>query len=145
YEQLAKENPSHPFADDALSYAADCRLRAGDAEGAKTLLAQLVERYPTGDWAAEGMFKQAWIAKGAKAWPDAKAAFEVIEQKFQANDDAYEVERARYWRARVIELEGDAKAAAELLASVASEHPATYYGLMARERLVKLDAEKAAG
>lgn len=142
YEQLAKDAPGHPFADDALFYAADGRFRTGDLEGARALLAQLVERYPTGDWAAEGLFKQAWLAKSAKAWPEAKAAFEAIEQRFQANDDAYELERARYWRGRVLELEGDAKAAVALFADVAAEHPATYYGLLARERVMKLEPEK---
>ncbi|MBL8955655.1 MAG: transglycosylase SLT domain-containing protein [Myxococcaceae bacterium] len=144
YEQLAKDAPSHPFADDALFYAADGRLRSGDLEGAKALLAQLVEKYPNGDWAAEALFRQAWLAKVAKAWPDAKAAFEGIEQKYTAADDPYEVERAQYWRGRVLEAAGDAKAAAEVLADVAVNHPATYYGLMARERVMKLDAAKGA-
>jgi len=144
YEQLAKDAPGHPFADDALFYAADGRLRGGDPEGAKAILKELVEKYPTGDQAAEGLFRQAWLAKAAKAWPDAKAALEGIEQRFTASDDPYEVERAQYWRARVLEASGDAKAAAEVLADVAVNHPATYYGLMARERLMKLDAAKAA-
>jgi soluble lytic murein transglycosylase len=144
YEQLAKDAPGHPFADDALFYAADGRLRSGDAAGAKVLLQQLADRYPTGDWAAEGLFKQAWIAKTQKAWPEAKSALEAIEQRFVANEDAYEVERARYWRARIAEIEGEKGPAAELFASLAIEHPATYYGLLARERLARLDPQKAA-
>lgn len=143
YEQLEKDHPTHPFADDALFNAADARMRAGDPDGARALLAQLVERYPTGDQAAEGMFRQAWLFKQAKDWPKALEALQAIEQRFTASDDPYEVERARYWRARVTELSGDAKAAADVLADVATEHPATYYGLIARERLMKIDVEKA--
>ncbi len=143
YEQLAKDAPAHPFADDALFYAADGRLRGGDPEGAKALLAQLVEKYPSGDWAAEGLFRQAWLAKTAKAWPDAVTALQGIEQRFTASDDPYEVERAQYWRGRVLEASGDVKASADVLADVAVNHPATYYGLMARERVMKLDAAKA--
>ncbi|MBK7863240.1 MAG: transglycosylase SLT domain-containing protein [Archangiaceae bacterium] len=144
YEQLASDAPSHPFADDALFYAADNRFRAGDVAGAKAQLKVLAERYPTGDWAAEGLFKQAWIAKSEKAWPEARAALQAIEQRFVANEDAYEVERAKYWRARITEIEGDPTAAGDLLAALAVEHPATYYGLIARERLAKLDPERAA-
>jgi soluble lytic murein transglycosylase len=143
YEALAKEAPEHPFADDGLFYAADMKFRLNDTAGAMKLLAQLVERYPTGDWAAEALFREAWIHRTAKELPEARAALEAIEQKFAANDETYEIERAKYWRARTMEMEGNAAGAGDLLADVAVEHPATYYGLIARERLMKLDSKRA--
>ena len=47
-------------------------------------------------------------------------------------------ERARYWQARLVEQAGDRKRAAILYARVASEHPFSYYALMAVERLALL-------
>src|SRR5262249_51719046 len=65
YEALAKEAPEHPFADDALFYAADMKFRLNDTAAAMKLLGQLVERYPNGDWAAEALFREAWIHRTA--------------------------------------------------------------------------------
>ncbi len=90
------------------------------------LLAQLVEHYPTGDWAPEALFREAWIHRAAKEYADARAALEGIEERFGVLEETFEVERARYWRARTFEAEGDAAKAGDLLASVAVDHPATY-------------------
>lgn len=47
-------------------------------------------------------------------------------------------ERARYWQARLLEQTGDRKRAATLYTRVASEHPFSYYALMAIQRLALL-------
>ena len=48
------------------------------------------------------------------------------------------MERARYWRARtLLERERQRRGRGRLFETLALEHPATYYGLMARERLAR--------
>ena len=64
---------------------------------------------------------------------------ERIETQFAAASESYDVERARYWRARMLEDGGTPDKAAELLEALATEHPVTYYGRLARGRLERLD------
>ncbi len=143
YETLARDFPDHTFADDALYFAADVYLANGDDENALARLAELSERYPQGDFAADALFKSFWMRRQRGERAQALAILDQIEQTFADAPESYELERARYWRARVEEGAGNTHAAAELLAKVAVEHPATYYGLIARKRLGRLDEEKA--
>ena len=61
YRTLARDYPAHPFADDALFYAADLLARSGHTEEALAALADLSEKYPKGDFRAEALFRIAWI------------------------------------------------------------------------------------
>lgn len=144
YESLARDAPGHAYADDALFYAAEQWLKVNDEPKALKLLAELVERYPTGDFSADALFKRAWAHRAAKRFDEAASDLALIEQRFAANEDTYEVERAQYWRARIAEATGQPDAAADGLANLALAHPATYYGLIARERLTQLNPERGA-
>lgn len=134
YELLAREFPDHALADDALFFAADLRLRAGDLEGSGDRLAELADRFPLSDMGADGLFK---LFSLRRAQGDRDGSLEVldeIEERFGTMDDSHELERARYWRARVLEESGKRPEAIEVLATNAAAHPATYYGLLSRER-----------
>ena len=59
-------------------------------------------------------------------------------------EESYDVERARYWRARVLDQGKHTDEALPLWEGLALEHPGTYYGLVARERLAERDSARAA-
>jgi soluble lytic murein transglycosylase len=144
YETLAKEFPDHPFADDALFYAADLEVKVERLEAALDRIAALVQRYPSGDFTPEALFKAFWIQRRLKRHGDAAATLADIQRRYADAEESYEVERARYWRARLTEETGDRTAAADLMGELALEHPATYYGLRAREWLAHNDEKRLA-
>ncbi|XXF80977.1 transglycosylase SLT domain-containing protein [Myxococcaceae bacterium GXIMD 01537] len=139
YERLAREFPEHSFADDALFYAADLYVKTGRPQEALARLKDLAARYPSGDFLGEALFKAYWIARSTKAEDAGLPLLEEIEKKFADADETYDVERAHYWRARTLQERGDLQGAAGLFERLALEHPATYYGLMARVQLGDVD------
>src|SRR5215813_7099378 len=89
YEALAKEFPSHTFADDALFYAADLYLRNHHPEWGIALLRRVAHEYPDGDFAAEAMFKLFWAHR---ALGEHQAGIEVLEQlesRYERTGDIY--------------------------------------------------------
>lgn len=139
YETLARDYPDHPLADDALFFAADGRLRRGERDLGVDRLLELADGYPTSDMTADGLFRLFWLHR-AKGTPEQALAFlQEIEGRFANADESYELERARYWRGRVAEQAGQTAEAVALFEALAREHPATYYGLIARERVESLD------
>lgn len=143
YETLALEFPEHPLADDALFHAAEARQRTGDPEGAADRLAELADRFPRSDMGADALFKLFWLQRAKGDLPGALTVLDEIEARFEAVDDSHELERARYWRARVLEAQGRRSEAVEVLAQNAAAHPATYYGLLSRERAEQLAPARA--
>ncbi len=144
YEALAQEYPAHANADDALFAAAELRFKDGAQDAAMALLTEVIDHYPSGDFVAEALFKRFWILRRGSDLEGANAALQQVIDRFSASDDTFDVERATYWRARLLIAAGDPEAGMTLYESVALEHPTTYYGLTARERLVELDAARAA-
>ncbi len=142
YEKLAHDFPGHSFADDALFYAADLYVKTDQPAQAVARLEELEKNYPQGDFVGEAMFKAFWIARTAKAEDGGLGILDRIEQRFAAADETYDVERAQYWRARTLEERGDTPGALTLLEKLAVDHPATYYGLMARAQLGEVDKER---
>ncbi|HSP81667.1 MAG TPA: tetratricopeptide repeat protein, partial [Myxococcaceae bacterium] len=142
YERLARDFPDHSFADDALFFAADLYAKTGRPEQASQRLKELARLYPQGDFLGEALFKDFWLARKARAPDGGLALLEQIEQRFADADETYDVERARYWRARTLQERGEVQAAAELFEQLAVEHPATYYGLMARTMLGEVEPER---
>ncbi|HMK73440.1 MAG TPA: transglycosylase SLT domain-containing protein, partial [Myxococcaceae bacterium] len=137
YEALAREFPAHPYADDALYLAADLRAQSGDVAGALERLEAVASRYPRGDFAGEALFKIFWLRHRADADSGGLEALARIEERFADAPETYDVERSRYWRARVLDGRGETAAALSLWEALAREHPATYYGLLARIRIAE--------
>lgn len=144
YETLASAFPGHGLADDALFFAADVHLRRGERDAAMERLLDVVDHYPTGDFAADALFKLFWVARGEGRLDEALEYLQEIEGRWAKADDSYELERAGYWRGRVLEQQGKAADALALYEQLAQEHPATYYGLLSRERVGTLDAARGA-
>ncbi|WP_257454506.1 lytic transglycosylase domain-containing protein [Archangium lipolyticum] len=143
YLKLAQDYPQHPYADDALFYAAGKALERGEKAAAMSYLDQLIARYPEGNFAAEALFQRFWVYR-AEGQPD--AALEALSriEALQGKGSTHEsVQRARYWRARILMTQSRAAEAHALLERVAAEGAATWYGLMARSRLAREAPERA--
>jgi soluble lytic murein transglycosylase len=134
YEALVREYPEHSLADDALFFAADARLRAGDADGALARWAELVERFPLSEMAADGLFKLFWAERARGEEEAALGILSEIEARFAQAEDSHDVERARYWRAQLLEQHGDREAALQIFQENAQNYAPTFYGLLSRER-----------
>ncbi|MBL8920767.1 MAG: transglycosylase SLT domain-containing protein [Myxococcaceae bacterium] len=143
WEALALDYPDHPLADDALFFAAEARQRSGDLEGAADRLAELADRFPVSDMGADGLFRLFWLRKSAGDRDGAVAVLDEIVERFSGLDDSHDLERAQYWRARLLEESGDRTGAFQALAANAAAHPATFYGLLSRERAEALSPSKA--
>ncbi len=144
YQQLATEFPTNPLADDALFLAAEALTRADDLPGATQLLASLANRAEAGDFTGDGLFKLFWVSWKAGQHDEALALLEELAQRFATAEDAYERERAAYWRGRVLEDRGQGEAAELTWAALAKNHPMGFYGLIAREALERRNDELAA-
>ncbi len=99
----------------------------------------VADGYPDGDFAADALFKLFWIARAESRFDDAAQFLSEIEGRFAHADDTAPVERARYWRGRLLESQEKVEDALTVYEAVAVDHPATYYGLLARERVEALD------
>lgn len=143
YQQLARDYPSHPFADDALFFAADLLARLGRLDEAREALAAIVADHPDGDFRDEARFRLAWLARRAGDRDAAAAQLLAIEE--DRKEDAYEHARAAYWRARVLAETGPEgrTAARTIWADLVARYPADYYGLLSRARLAGAGGQPA--
>ncbi len=132
YDALAREYPEHPFADDALFFAAELDLREGRPLPALERLEHVAASYPAGNFAPEALFQLAWQHRAAGARDAALATLDRLGRLAGLGREQWL--RARYWHARTVE-ETDAASAADELARLAAEHPVSWYGLLARGRL----------
>jgi soluble lytic murein transglycosylase len=132
YDALAHEYPNHPFADDALFFAAELDLRSGRRAAALDRLEQVATRYATGNFAPEALFQLAWQHRTEGAHKEALASLDRLDRLPGLGRE--QQLRSRYWRARTLAEEGHASAAAAF-AALAADHPAEWYGLLARARL----------
>ncbi|MGZ6097684.1 MAG: transglycosylase SLT domain-containing protein [Myxococcaceae bacterium] len=143
FDALAREFPENPLADDALYVAADLLAQDGNLEGALSRLDRIAERYPQGDQLGEALFKAFWLRHRTGDVPGALASLQSLEDARRGAEESYDVERARYWRARVVDAQKHTDEALALWEALALEHPGTYYGLLARERLAERDPARA--
>jgi soluble lytic murein transglycosylase len=137
YDRLARDYPTHPYADDALFFAAEQELWRGNDNGAIKLLARLARDYPRGNFTADALFKRFWIARANGRFAEGMDALTDIENLRGSGASHDQVQRARYWRSRLLLAVGRRDDSTKLLESVAEEGAATYYGLLARSRLAQ--------
>jgi soluble lytic murein transglycosylase len=144
FDVLAREFPEHALADDALFLSADLLAQDGEIRGALERLDRIVQRYPRGDQSGEALFKAFWLHHRWDADDLGLPYLDRLERDGAGSAETYDVERARYWRARVLDQRGKPAQALEVWERLSLEHPATYYGLLARERLADRDPVRAA-
>jgi soluble lytic murein transglycosylase len=138
YRRLAREFPGHPYADDALLYAAQLLARDGQVGEARQVLRALVDGRADGDQRGEARFLDAWLARRAG---DVEAALEALAavERDAGGAEPYDRARAAYWRGRFLWDQGDEgrAGAREAWAELAASYPTDYYGLLARARLAE--------
>ncbi|WP_158502029.1 transglycosylase SLT domain-containing protein [Vitiosangium sp. GDMCC 1.1324] len=143
YLKLAQDYPEHPYADDALFYAAQKSLERGNKAAAMGYLDQLIARYPDGNFASEALFERFMVHRAEGKNEAALEALSRIEELKGKGSTHESVQRARYWRARVLLSLGRAEESHALMERVAAEGAATWYGLLARSRLTHEAPERA--
>lgn len=143
YETLAKDYPAHSFADDALLFLSEVKVRLGDEGGARGALQRLVDGYPEGDYRADALFRLFWMDRKAGRHERALESLTRLEDHGRPRADPIDYERAVYWHGRTAEALGDRGTAIERWAQLVTEHPASYYAMMARGRLAVLAPERA--
>ncbi len=143
YLKLAQEYPEHPYADDALFYAAHKALERGEKAAAMGYLDRLIAHYPTSNFASEALFQRFWVYRAEGQQDAALEALSRIEALQGMGSTHESVQRARYWRSRTLLTLGRAEEAHALMERVAAEGAATWYGLLARSRLTHEAPERA--
>lgn len=153
YEQIPLRYPAHSMADDGYAMAGIGWQEAGDGARAIKLWEAQVAAYPDGDLAAEGFWRLAWSRylagdpAGAIAWAE-KMLWEV-----PLETDPVHVLAGRYWSARwriypsvsapdaLSDSAADRAQGVRLLVELCREHPTSYYGILAADRLYELAPE----
>ena len=153
YEQIPARYPAHSMADDGYAMAGIGWQEIGDDARAIKLWEAQVAAYPDGDLAAEGFWRLAWSRylagdpEGAIRWAE-KMLWEV-----PLETDPVHVLAGRYWSARwriypsvtaPDRLSDSAEGRAQgirLLVELCREHPTSYYGILAADRLYELAPE----
>jgi len=132
YDTVASEFPGQRHARDAAFLAAQIVLRRGTLPAALARFEKISKETPAGEYVPEALFQQALIRRelGQKK----EAAADLARLAVLPGLAPGQAQRARYWRARLLDDLDDPGAQAAL-AKVAADHPASYYGLLARSRL----------
>jgi soluble lytic murein transglycosylase len=150
WDALHKNFPGSSLADDAVFAQAGIRRRAGDFQGDRAMLQDIVDHHPDSDLRAEALFRLFW-SHFVEGHP--KEGIKYLDE-LAAHPDAEgaDEERARYWRARaLLEQEpSDSDAARDAaweaartdLIWLVERRPLSYHGLLARGRLAELAPER---
>lgn len=143
FERIWTEHPEHSFADDAMYFTARIlRTEGREAEANAQLRAQ-VEAYPSGDMAkdAHWLLVRQMLAAG-----EHREAVEYVDGlEGTGEDDLYSEGRLAYFGGRALEAQGSLEQALGRYRQVASDHPLSYYGLLALNGVARLDARGAEG
>jgi soluble lytic murein transglycosylase len=138
YDTLARDYPEHGYADDALFFAGWLLQRRGDLDAAMARYDELAKRYATGNFASEALFRSFWLHQRRGERAAALVALQAVEKLPQAARSDEALWRARYWNARVMEMQNEVPAALAGYERIAADRPATWYGMLARSRLALL-------
>jgi soluble lytic murein transglycosylase len=139
FDEVIQRWPESIQAPESMYAVGRIHQEAGRFEEAARAYATLAIRWPTSPLAPEARWRAAWVRYLAGDFAAAAAAFAAADG--EPTDD--QGLAAAYWRARTLEQLGDPTAPA-LLAALADEHSATYYGRLARARLGRLAETSAA-
>jgi len=95
FRQFLQTNASSPFADDAAFWMADCYFKQGDYKTAILRFDDVVSRYPTGNKAADALYRQgeALLRLGPGYQKAAGKAFERVVREYPDSDRAIEARR----------------------------------------------------
>lgn len=144
FARVEKEFPSHRFADDARLRGAKVALLMRNEPKFERMLSSMADDYPEGDMVEDGLFELAFHHVGKGSWAKAVAPLEKSVKVRPREKKYWEGGRARYFLARAYEQTGKADLARSSYEGVVSDHPLSYYMILAHGRLRGLAAEAAA-
>ncbi len=144
YLTLARDFPDHSYADDALVYAADLQLRAGNDQGARRSLVKLVDTYADGDFRADALFRLFWLDRAHGRLTSGLGFLQRLEADYGDAADSIDRERSLYWQARTLTSLDRKVEAIVAYERLLRQHPASYYSMLARGRLAALHPALAA-
>lgn len=143
FEQVETEFPKHSFADDARLKGARCYLDLGDKKKFKEMLLDLPVLYPNGDMRAEALWTLALDALALNDLTAAEEALATYYEMFPTEKGWYAAGRSGYWLARVEERQGDIVNAIAHYEHVIASAPFSFYMVLAYNRLLNLNQERA--
>ena len=134
YNEILRRWPGSEETADALYALGRIRQEAGDHDGAVAAFMALAERFPLLRTADEARWRAGWVRYLAGEPAEAVRTFSTLS----LDGDRRTRIAAEYWEARALEHLGSPEAMAKLR-HLATRHPRTYYGALARARLGAAD------
>ena len=144
YAEIEREHPDHHLTDDARLRAAEVLADAGQKTEAERLLVDLADLYPKGDMAPEALWRLALSKWQAQSYDQALYWLDQILRRYPREDIWYADGRALYWKARVLEKQGEAKRALASYLRAVHEYPLSAYTLFSFQRLQRYPRERSA-
>ncbi|NVJ03244.1 transglycosylase SLT domain-containing protein, partial [Myxococcus sp. AM009] len=139
---LDKKYPSQPAGDEGAFFAGWLDLQAGRFADAVRSFTAFEARYPRSRRRDEGMWFRALAHLRQEEYAKARAALEALLATYPRSNMG---PQARYWMARSRELEGaKADTLGPAYTAVITSAPASFYALMANERLKALSLKAPA-
>ncbi len=135
YALIEQEAPGHSYADDARIRAAELHTDVGENDKAAALLADLPDRYPTGDMLGEALWRLALAAIRQGRWPEAHRWLDENLRRVPREEVWYAEGRAYYWKARVFTRQQDPVQALAAYESAIRKYPLSVYALLSLERM----------
>ncbi|WP_043711419.1 transglycosylase SLT domain-containing protein [Corallococcus macrosporus] len=133
---LDQKYPSQPAGDEGAFFAGWLDLQEGRFSEAVKAFTSFEKRYPRSRRRDEGMWFRALAHLRQEEYPKARAALDAFLAAYPRSNMG---PQARYWLARSRELEGaKAEALRPAYEAVITSAPASFYALMANERLKAL-------
>jgi soluble lytic murein transglycosylase len=139
YRQLVSRFPDEPDAAEARYAIGRIQQEAGRYDEAFDTYDRLARDLPRASIASEARWRAGWVRYLAGDLPGAATYFEAIV----ADGPSPAHVAAEYWAARIRATLRDPSADAAL-STVASDHPTTYYGALAAERLGRVATDATA-
>jgi soluble lytic murein transglycosylase len=143
YQRVEAEHPDHSYADDARIRMAELLTDAGDDAGAAKVLAEVPDRYPSGDLLNEALWRLAFGAWRAGHLDEALHWLDENLRLIPHEEIWYAEGRPQYWKGRVFEKQGKAKEAREWYERAVKEYPLSVYALLSLTRMRASDKHAA--
>ncbi len=142
FQRLESEFAAHRLADDARFRRALLAKDAGDVPAFVRDMSSIPDAFPKGDMGPEALFRVALISLEAGDFAAAEPVLARIESITPTDFRHWaSAGRAKYFRARCIEILGRHDDAKSLYGDVLRDYPLTYYALLAYQRLDAVDAK----
>jgi soluble lytic murein transglycosylase len=144
YATLERKYASHRLADDARFKSALLARDKGDEATFRERMRALPTDYPDGDMKGEALFR---VALSALVLGERELAAEVLDLHVRTVRDELHWStggRARYFRARVYELDGKTELAAAGYEALIKDVPPMFYSALAYSRLAAISTARAA-